>query len=207
MADDKRVLRLPAVMERTGLSKASIYRLIKASDFPAAIRLGCRAVGWPRRSDRRVDRLPRQHHRRCGQGPSGPTVNCSSPNGGHSQCPRRASGREARRGFVPRSRDARSSARNFVAWRNSSARLAAPGPARLTASNHAATSSGPMRSNAILPNVAGAGLEVDSHRTTPRRLPVRLRASHVLVAIHVHPALSNRRPVPAGMPWRISLWI
>ena len=33
MADDKRVLRLPAVMERTGLSKASIYRLIKASDF------------------------------------------------------------------------------------------------------------------------------------------------------------------------------
>lgn len=47
MADDKRVLRLPAVMERTGLSKASIYRLIKASDFPAAIRLGCRAVGWP----------------------------------------------------------------------------------------------------------------------------------------------------------------
>ena len=47
MAEGKRVLRLPAVMERTGLSKASIYRLINANDFPAAVRLGCRAVGWP----------------------------------------------------------------------------------------------------------------------------------------------------------------
>ena len=44
---DRRVLRLPAVMERTGLSKASIYRLIKADDFPAAVRLTSRAVGWP----------------------------------------------------------------------------------------------------------------------------------------------------------------
>ena len=44
---DGRVLRLPAVMERTGLSKASIYRLIKADDFPAGIRLTSRAVGWP----------------------------------------------------------------------------------------------------------------------------------------------------------------
>ena len=47
MANDKRVLRLPAVMERTGLSKASIYRLIHEDDFPSAIRLGSRAVGWP----------------------------------------------------------------------------------------------------------------------------------------------------------------
>ena len=44
---DRRVLRMPAVMERTGLSKASIYRFIKAADFPAAIRQGSRAVGWP----------------------------------------------------------------------------------------------------------------------------------------------------------------
>ena len=46
MAVDRRVLRMPAVMERTGLSKASIYRLIRADDFPAAIRLCSRAVGW-----------------------------------------------------------------------------------------------------------------------------------------------------------------
>ena len=37
---------MSAVMESTGLSKASIYRLIKADDFPAAIRLCSRAVGW-----------------------------------------------------------------------------------------------------------------------------------------------------------------
>lgn len=47
MADDKRILRLPAVMERTGLSKATIYRLIHANEFPESIRLGSRAVGWP----------------------------------------------------------------------------------------------------------------------------------------------------------------
>ena len=47
MAIDRRVLRMPAVMERTGLSRASIYRLIRADDFPVAIRLGSRAVGWP----------------------------------------------------------------------------------------------------------------------------------------------------------------
>ena len=47
MTIDKRVLRMPAVMERTGLSRASIYRLIHADDFPVAIRLGSRAVGWP----------------------------------------------------------------------------------------------------------------------------------------------------------------
>ena len=47
MEIDRRVLRMPAVMERTGLSRASIYRLIKADDFPAAIRLGSRSVGWP----------------------------------------------------------------------------------------------------------------------------------------------------------------
>ena len=46
MAIDRRVLRMPAVMERTGLSRASIYRLIHANDFPVAIRLGSRAVGW-----------------------------------------------------------------------------------------------------------------------------------------------------------------
>ena len=44
---DRRVLRMRSVMERTGLSRAAIYRLIRADDFPAAIRLGPRAVGWP----------------------------------------------------------------------------------------------------------------------------------------------------------------
>ena len=46
-AIDRRVLRMRSVMERTGLSRAAIYRLLRADDFPAAIRLGPRAVGWP----------------------------------------------------------------------------------------------------------------------------------------------------------------
>ena len=44
--DGKRLLRLPEVMERTGLSKPSIYRLIKADKFPKQVRVGVRAVRW-----------------------------------------------------------------------------------------------------------------------------------------------------------------
>ncbi len=41
-----KILKLPAVMEATGLSRSSIYAFIKKGSFPAAIRLGARAVGW-----------------------------------------------------------------------------------------------------------------------------------------------------------------
>ena len=44
--DDRRLLRMPEVMERTGLSKAMIYRLIRAGGFPKQVRLSVRAVGW-----------------------------------------------------------------------------------------------------------------------------------------------------------------
>jgi prophage regulatory protein len=39
-------LRFPAVRQRTGLSRTTIHRLIKAGDFPAPKSLGVRAVGW-----------------------------------------------------------------------------------------------------------------------------------------------------------------
>ena len=42
-----RILRLPEVLELTGLSKASVYRLMGAGTFPAPRQLGPRAVGWP----------------------------------------------------------------------------------------------------------------------------------------------------------------
>jgi prophage regulatory protein len=38
-----RILRLPQVKERTGMSRSFIYA---AEDFPTSIRLGDRAVGW-----------------------------------------------------------------------------------------------------------------------------------------------------------------
>ena len=44
--DDVSFLRLPQVKAITGLSKTSIYELIRGKDFPAPVRLGPRAVAW-----------------------------------------------------------------------------------------------------------------------------------------------------------------
>ena len=41
-----RVLRLPRVQARTGLSRSSIYMRVANRSFPQPIRLGARAVGW-----------------------------------------------------------------------------------------------------------------------------------------------------------------
>lgn len=40
------VLRLPAVIEATALSKSTLYAMIQDGDFPRPMRLGKRAVGW-----------------------------------------------------------------------------------------------------------------------------------------------------------------
>ena len=45
-AIDLKLLRLRQVLELTGLSRSSIYRLIGESAFPEPIRLGPRAVAW-----------------------------------------------------------------------------------------------------------------------------------------------------------------
>lgn len=39
-------IRLPEVMKRTGLSRSSIYDLIKQGAFPAQIGIGVRSVAW-----------------------------------------------------------------------------------------------------------------------------------------------------------------
>ena len=41
-----RILRLPDVKTRTGLSRSTIYALIKNKRFPECINLGARSVGW-----------------------------------------------------------------------------------------------------------------------------------------------------------------
>jgi prophage regulatory protein len=41
-------LRLPEVKLLTGLSKSSLYSLIRANSFPAPVRLGPRTVAWVR---------------------------------------------------------------------------------------------------------------------------------------------------------------
>ncbi len=41
-----RILRLPEVMDRTALSRSTIYLRISESAFPKPVNLGARAVGW-----------------------------------------------------------------------------------------------------------------------------------------------------------------
>ena len=41
-----RLIRLPEVEELTGLSRTSVYRKIKAGEFPKSIPLTSRAIGW-----------------------------------------------------------------------------------------------------------------------------------------------------------------
>lgn len=40
------LLKLPAVVRQTALSRSTIYAAIKSGDFPAPLRIGKRAVAW-----------------------------------------------------------------------------------------------------------------------------------------------------------------
>ena len=46
IGEPERILRLPKVEARTGLSRSSIYVRVAKGTFPPPIRLGPRAVGW-----------------------------------------------------------------------------------------------------------------------------------------------------------------
>lgn len=41
-----RILRLPAVLERTGLSRSTLYRRIQCGSFPAQVPISIRCAGW-----------------------------------------------------------------------------------------------------------------------------------------------------------------
>lgn len=41
-------LRMPSVIQITGLGRSTIYRLVAEQKFPSPIRLGVRAVAWRR---------------------------------------------------------------------------------------------------------------------------------------------------------------
>lgn len=67
-----KILRLPAVMQRTGLSRATVYRLARTGQFPSPIKLSERASGWlemevdswlaDHAGERCVDKPPTEHH-------------------------------------------------------------------------------------------------------------------------------------------------
>jgi len=42
----KKILRLPIVLDRTGLSRTTVYQRVGEGNFPAPVSLGARAVGW-----------------------------------------------------------------------------------------------------------------------------------------------------------------
>ncbi|MEW6290033.1 MAG: AlpA family phage regulatory protein [Thermodesulfobacteriota bacterium] len=44
--EELRILRLAEVKRLTGLGKTSIYKLMGEGNFPRAVSLGSRAVGW-----------------------------------------------------------------------------------------------------------------------------------------------------------------
>lgn len=46
MNAEQKILRLPAVLRTTGLSRTTVWRLVKANKFPAPVRLSARAIGW-----------------------------------------------------------------------------------------------------------------------------------------------------------------
>lgn len=59
------LLRLHAVMARTGLSRSSLYLKIAERSFPRPVSLGPRAVAWP------SDLIDRWVSERIAQGPKG----------------------------------------------------------------------------------------------------------------------------------------
>jgi prophage regulatory protein len=50
MTASNRILRLGSVLERTGLSRSTLYRKIERGTFPAQVRISERCIGW-RESD------------------------------------------------------------------------------------------------------------------------------------------------------------
>ncbi len=43
---EHKIIRLPIVKERTGLSRSTIYNKMADKSFPRSVQLGARAIGW-----------------------------------------------------------------------------------------------------------------------------------------------------------------
>ncbi|MBJ3763831.1 AlpA family phage regulatory protein [Maribius pontilimi] len=46
MSDPDRIIRLNTVLDRTGLSRSTIYRKIAEGTFPAQLRISVHGAGW-----------------------------------------------------------------------------------------------------------------------------------------------------------------
>ena len=43
---NQKILRLKVVQDFTGLSRSTIYAMLKNGNFPQSVKLGLRSVGW-----------------------------------------------------------------------------------------------------------------------------------------------------------------
>jgi prophage regulatory protein len=68
MIEPIRMLRLPDVKQKTGLSRSQIYRLIDHGDFPRQVQLGDRASGWIEAEIEKwlLERIKRSRERQAG---------------------------------------------------------------------------------------------------------------------------------------------
>jgi len=46
MPDPEKILRMPTVLERTGLSRSTLYRKMKSGTFPNQVQLSEHCCGW-----------------------------------------------------------------------------------------------------------------------------------------------------------------
>ena len=53
-----RIIRLKAVLDRTGLSRSTLYRKIQAGSFPKQVRIATRCTGWRESACQRMDEEP-----------------------------------------------------------------------------------------------------------------------------------------------------
>ena len=68
MTTPNRILRLGSVLERTGLSRSTLYRKIERGSFPAQVRISERCIGWRESDIERWLRNP-MHYSRTEAGP------------------------------------------------------------------------------------------------------------------------------------------
>ena len=69
------ILRFPQVRERTGLSRATIYRRIRRGEFPIPLDLGGGQLGW---AEEEVDIWVSERPRRVPQGHGRPKAEASA---------------------------------------------------------------------------------------------------------------------------------
>ena len=57
----KKMLRVPEVMARTGWSRITLWRRVRAGAFPAPVELGVNMIGWPEEQvEESIRALPRR---------------------------------------------------------------------------------------------------------------------------------------------------